>query len=1143
MFKNLKWIRIVPDSPGKGGIKSGFHSFQAQPLNDTRNVQGFHVYQGRWRLDYQTQAVPATTADPNGVQALALHSYPVVNLSDPSATPTITLLGHHIGAADQHYYQFTHTAGVRDSHAQTTNPFPATFLNIEGRCFAADGAREGFIMDDRTAAIHTQANQNLGIGTPTMPLQNYDDNVTPYGTAYCYNGSYYINHPNPKNRLGTVITTDAVNLSFPNVSHGEYAGALPTAGLPTTDAVSSDVTPFAATGTISITTGTSLVTLAGATWPANFQYCGLSINFNGYSFVIAEHGVQASAYNIDGTQTGWTGAPALSNVQLMILGVYDGPTITGATYTITGCQVGPLSPGVANTSSATMVDTGTLGYSQTTASNLVQVQVLVHQLNGTGSWRNLGNISLGPESIDGAATGSIESITDGSIKGVPPRKVLTSASNPWAAEDVGLSIFVDEADSSGGILTTTISAFIGAGSVRLGAANESGVDIAGTGQAWWGSGPVVADGAMGIGDNTLTSASNPFVAGDVGQPIVVEFAGNNGGTISLITTIATFNNAGSVELTLANQNAGAVSAARVWWRGISVDTNVGPKYTYAWYDPETGHMSNVAPLYQVPRPTEIGSYVDFAYITPVFRIDPGYISYPTTTDGIRFSHIMFFRTLSNPNSSTLYPIGSLQPFVGKVHPGATSTRGSWSPSTYHGWMGLPNNYAPVPPNTMGTPPNLWYDWSSDEDLLLSGGFRAPQYTNSKPMALLRGGMTEPAKVAYQAYWDRRLWTVATQEPDKIMFSCDEAQCPLGVPVESFPPTNYLRIPSVDGQVVGMKTVGDMLLITTQRWAYTIAGNNESNYRLLRISTRMGGVGTYQMSELTSDVEGQQSVVYFLGRDKIVYEWVPGSAVKPISAPVQDIIKDSITDLASYRNSRLHCLSAYGRRLVVLSLMPVLGYHRALAFDVDNRIWTRWYEDNGATLNGAAAQAFATVHSSDPPIWELYSHRLPGAPTIGVKSWIRDDGQVQASTGVNSISTFPLDFDGIKKRKQLVVVNAHISNAVSGTWNCQVSVNESPTLSAGADFTSFPQDTLYSLYGPTPSPVDSADAADLAVLTAAFTADPAGVLETAHPLIGYRFVVTLTTSPVTTGGFYASASELYAIDIGYIDWEEQGEADP
>jgi hypothetical protein len=336
---------------------------------------------------------------------------------------------------------------------------------------------------------------------------------------------------------------------------------------------------------------------------------------------------------------------------------------------------------------------------------------------------------------------------------------------------------------------------------------------------------------------------------------------------------------------------------------------LGPTYAYAWYDPETGHCSDISPLFQIPKPTTFdaggGRQAENAeFLTPCFQIDPGSISYPQqSTDGIRFSHILFFRTLSTPGSSTLYPIGSLNPFVGKVHPGAASTRGSWNPSTYKGWMGLPNNYVNAPPIAPNTGPvNYWFDFSSDSDLLLSGGFRAPQFTNSKPIALLRGGASQPGRPYALAYWDRRTWLTNTQEPDKILFSCDEAQCPLGIPTESFPPTNFLRLPSVDGRVIGMRTVGDMLLVTTQRWAYIIAGNNESNYRLLKVSASMPGVGTYQMDEFPTltGAEGEPATLFYLGQDRIVYQWTIGGQAIPISLPIQKTLDSRYDDLKSGR---------------------------------------------------------------------------------------------------------------------------------------------------------------------------------------------------------------------------------------------------
>ena len=121
-----------------------------------------------------------------------------------------------------------------------------------------------------------------------------------------------------------------------------------------------------------------------------------------------------------------------------------------------------------------------------------------------------------------------------------------------------------------------------------------------------------------------------------------------------------------------------------------------------------------------------------------------------------------------------------------------------------------------------------------------------------------------------AYWDGRLWVAGPQDPAALHYSCDRTQCPFGIPEESFPDTNVLRIPAADGCVRGLRLIGEQLLITTERWAYTIAGNNESNYRLVRISTRMGGVGEYQMDEFVSDVEGGGALIVFVGTDARVY---------------------------------------------------------------------------------------------------------------------------------------------------------------------------------------------------------------------------------------------------------------------------------
>ena len=54
------------------------------------------------------------------------------------------------------------------------------------------------------------------------------------------------------------------------------------------------------------------------------------------------------------------------------------------------------------------------------------------------------------------------------------------------------------------------------------------------------------------------------------------------------------------------------------------------------------------------------------------------------------------------------------------------------------------------------------------------------------------------------------------------------------------------------------------------------------------------------------------------------------------------------------------------------------------------------------------------------------------------------------------------------------------------------------------------------------------------MTAAFTNDNSA-------LVGFRFVIGLTTTSPTAAT--TLPTEVYAIDIGYIDWQEAGEGDP
>jgi hypothetical protein len=307
---------------------------------------------------------------------------------------------------------------------------------------------------------------------------------------------------------------------------------------------------------------------------------------------------------------------------------------------------------------------------------------------------------------------------------------------------------------------------------------------------------------------------------------------------------------------------------------------------------------------------------------------------------------------------------------------------------------------------------------------------------------------------------------------------------------------------------------------------------------------MGGVGTYQISEMTSDVEGQAAIVYFLGRDNIVYEWVPGGQINAISDPIQNTINSRISTLQEYQRARVHAVSAWSRRLVVLSFGAesvgggIDPGKSCLIFDASNRVWTENWTN---TLDGLTTElgpaTMTTIYGQDPPVNEIFAAPDSTFGGIYIWSWLRDDGPVQTLAPVGydfSIVTFPLNFDGLKTRKQLAMVNIHVSadnspHAAGGNYICAVAVNEA-AIPVVTTLTPFSNDPLYSIYAATSLPVDSPLAADIVALTGQFTADNSA-------LVGYRFVVEVAS--IST----AAPTEVYAIDIGYTEWAEPGEGDP
>jgi hypothetical protein len=199
----------------------------------------------------------------------------------------------------------------------------------------------------------------------------------------------------------------------------------------------------------------------------------------------------------------------------------------------------------------------------------------------------------------------------------------------------------------------------------------------------------------------------------------------------------------------------------------------------------------------------------------------------------------------------------------------------------------------------------------------------------------------------------------------------------------------------------------------------------------------------------------------------------------------------------------------------------------LIYDIDNQIWSSTQATDGTGVtNFAGAFAFTTIYGRDIPVNEIMAFYSPNAANVIVRSWLRDD---TSTTGgiIFVLNTFPLNFDGLKTRKQLVSVNLHATN---GTYRLVTTVDESTAASNAHISTFIPYtDPMDSIYGPVPiNPADGPTVTDSVVLAAGFAAD-------GKPIVGYRFSLSIQRLDVDPG-------QIYAIDIAYADAEAPGEGD-
>lgn len=546
-----------------------------------------------------------------------------------------------------------------------------------------------------------------------------------------------------------------------------------------------------------------------------------------------------------------------------------------------------------------------------------------------------------------------------------------------------------------------------------------------------------------------------YVTSANGAGTVITLQSNLAATGSPFTTLTI---AGyQLTLNLAYAGITAWSAPATGNIGVLSWVGAGPRYAYAYYDPVTGQsqISNVSPYVQITETNQSNINVILQDIA--------------TTGDTRFTKIKIFRTILQGGTYLL-----------------ALTGGPGQPADLN--------------NTGG--PLSFTDIYPDSVLLNGGALQGPYLTNNKPPPF-----------SHMVYWDGRIFGSPVNDPSAIRYSADNVQVVFGVPEECFPSRNVLRIPAADGRVTGCKLIGNQAVIMTERWAYTVVGNNETNYRLIRFSTHMMGVGDYQITEFTGDTTADSDAVCYLGKDQKVYLLAPGLGNVGISAPIQNRLTDTLPDLANYKLARIHTTTIEGRKLVI-----VRTEENVLMYDYDRKVWTRVLSDlaDGTQI---APEAYASLYGDTNPVDELWTFQGQ------LRGWQRYNSSGTGALSGGYVETFPLTFiDDEKKRRQINFVRLYVSNDSLG-WTTFVYPDEGNQIQLNL----LPYDQTYAVYPPGAAPIDGPGVAEVILAPTGATGGALGIIQ--GPLMAYRFLVQVMMSNDT------NASDLLAFDVCYSDLQE------
>jgi hypothetical protein len=402
------------------------------------------------------------------------------------------------------------------------------------------------------------------------------------------------------------------------------------------------------------------------------------------------------------------------------------------------------------------------------------------------------------------------------------------------------------------------------------------------------SGAVNVTGSVpGPALNTFTNfngAAGPVLntgAVVAGNPIYVS-TGASGVTPTVKYTVASITGAYAGTTTVVNAEAvGAVTrAGQINFGNIAFE---GASYLYgvSYYNPTSGHVSNLSPILSVKDGAPLNSNVSIT------------LSNIVATNDTSYTKIIIWR--SAKGGSNLFPLAVLNNDTGNTAGNTITYTDTLSDDT-----------------ALGTVANG------------PGKVVAPRGENAQP----------PSDLNFIAYWDGRFWGASQTQIGLLFFSGRSAgnneDVSVGVPEECWP-TNFTRvIPESDGRITGLRTVGNNLFVLTDNNIYAVIGNSRDTYGLTRVSAKGNGTSHFATCVLPAEDTNSTDVLVHFGNDSRLYFLFGSGGDFPVSYAIQD----QLAGIAASQVS-VGLLHAYQTTYIVL-LTPAGQFF----YDLERKIWLK-----------------------------------------------------------------------------------------------------------------------------------------------------------------------------------------------------------